>query len=66
MDYLNVFGLIANVVGALFLAFSIKVVDLAKNANSAQRAFIKISALEALIKYGDSTKTITSSNKTMR
>lgn len=32
MDYLNVFGLDANLVGAFFLAFSIKVVDPAKNS----------------------------------
>jgi len=37
MDYLNLFGLISNLIGALFLAFSIKVVDPLKNLGAGIR-----------------------------
>jgi len=52
MDYLNSFGLVANLVGALLLAFSIKVVDPAKNFGAG-----------ASIKIGGTSLTITVPNK---
>ncbi len=50
MEYLNIFGLITNLIGTLFLAFSTKVIDPLKN-------------LGAGIKIGDHSLTITSIKK---